>query len=163
MKFSRLKTRTTETVLDELERIQERISERAHEMFRNRGAMLGAALDDWLAAERKTIWRPAVEVCQEGNAFTVEAALAGVEPKDLDVQVTPETLLIRADVDHEHPKEKGTVHVCEFQRGQLFRVIRLPAPIDQNAVKAEYRNGLLRITAPIAGKKEGRKVEVKTL
>jgi HSP20 family protein len=149
-RFTLLKSRKAETLLDEIDRIQKRIAERAYDLFRNRGSRFGGALEDWLSAERQTVWTPAVEVCRTDNRFVVEAAVAGVEPGQLDVQVTRDTLLIKADVHHEHPKAKGVVHVCEFQPGQLFRAIRFPARIDPDAVKAEYRDGLLRVTAPIA-------------
>jgi HSP20 family protein len=155
-----LKTRKAETLLDEIEQIQKRITERAYDVFRSRGAALGGALNDWLAAERQTIWKPQVEVCQKDNQFVIEAALAGVEPRQLDIQVTHDTLLIKADTPHTHPETKGTVLVCEFQPGQLFRAIRLPAPIDPEAVKAEYRDGLLRVTAAIAAKPQAKKVDV---
>jgi hypothetical protein len=52
MKFTALKTRKAEKLIDELDKIQRRITERAYEIFRNRGAALGAALDDWLTAGR---------------------------------------------------------------------------------------------------------------
>jgi HSP20 family protein len=148
-KFTLLKIRKAETLLHDIEQIQKRITERAYDLFRSRGAALGAALNDWLAAERQTIWKPQVEVCQKDNLFVVEAALAGVEPGQLDIQVTHDTLLIKADTPHTHPETKGIVHVCEFQPGPLFRAIRFPAPIDPEAVKAEYRDGLLRVTAAI--------------
>ncbi len=160
MRFTALKTRRAERLIDELDKIQKRITERAYEIFRNRGAAFGAALDDWLTAERQTIWKPAIEVCQKDSSFIVEAAVAGVEPKDLDIQVTPDTLLIRADTTHSHSDAKGIVKTCEFQSGQLFRLVTLPASIDPDAVKAEYRNGLLRITAAIAAKKQAKKVRV---
>jgi HSP20 family molecular chaperone IbpA len=159
-KFTLLKTRKAETLLDEIEQIQKRVTERAYELFRNRGAALGAALNDWLAAERQTVWKPQVEVCQKDNQFVIEAALAGVEPRQLDIQVTRDTLLIKADTPHTHPETKGIVHVCEFQSGQLFRAITLPVPIDPAAVKAEYRDGLLRVTAAIAAKPQAKKVDV---
>ncbi len=163
MKWTALKTYTTQTLIEELERIEKRIAERAHQIFSTRGFRLGTALDDWLAAERDVCWKPAVEVCEKDNTFTIEAAVAGVEPKELDVQVTPDALLIKSDAGHVHSERKGTVHVCEFRGGQLFRLIRLPAPIDPSAVKADYRNGLLRITAPMATKRAAKKVKVKTV
>lgn len=159
-KFTPLKTRTTETFIDEIEQIQKRITARAHEIFRERGAALGAALNDWLAAERQTVWKPAIEICQKDNQFVVEAALAGVDPEQLDIQVTRDTLLIKADVAHTHPEAKGVVHACEFQPGQLFRAIQLPAPIDPDTVKAEYRDGLLRVTAAIAAARQAKKVDI---
>jgi HSP20 family protein len=159
-KFTLLKTRKAETLLDEIEQIQKRVTERAYDLFRRRGAALGAALNDWLSAERQTIWKPPVEVCQKDNQFVIEAALAGVEPRQLDIQVTRDTLLIKADTPHLHPETKGVVHVCEFQPGQLFRAIKFPAPIDPEAVKAEYRDGLLRVTATIAAEQQAMKVDV---
>jgi Molecular chaperone (small heat shock protein) len=157
--FTLLKTRKAETLLDEIEQMQRRITERAYEMFRARGAALGAALNDWLSAERQAVWTPPVEVCQKNNQFVVEAALAGVEPRQLDIQVTRDTLLIKADTQHTHPEAKGIVHVCEFQPGQLFRAVAFPARINPDAVRAEYRDGLLRVTAAIAGEQgaEGRR------
>ena len=159
-KVTLLKTRKAETLLHEIEQIQKRITERAYDLFRNRGAALGAALNDWLAAERQTIRKPQVEVCQKDNRFVIEAALAGVEPRQLDIQVTHDTLLIKADTPHTHPETKGIVHVCEFQAGPLFRAIKFPAAIDPEAVKAEYRDGLLRVTAAIAAEQQTKKVDV---
>lgn len=159
-KFTPLKSRKVETLLSEIEQVQKRISERAYDMFRNRGAAWGAALSDWLAAERQTVWRPPVEVCQKDNQFVVEAALAGVEPRHLDIQATRDALLIKADTRHTHPETKGVVHVCEFHPGQLFRAITFPAPIDPDTVKAEYRDGLLRVTAVIAAEQQAKKVDV---
>ena len=159
-KFTVLKTRKAETLLHDIEQIQKRITERAYDVFRNRGAALGAALNDWLVAERQTIWKPPVEICQKDNQFVIEAALAGVEPRQLDIQITRDTLLIKADTPHTHPETKGIVHVCEFQAGQLFRAIKFPAPIDPEAVKAEYRDGLLRVTAAIAAVQQAKKVDI---
>jgi HSP20 family molecular chaperone IbpA len=42
------------------------------------------------------------------------------------------------------------VHLCEFSRGKMFRSVHLPDKIDPETAKAEYRNGLLRLTASIA-------------
>ena len=160
MQLTSLRTQKAESLLQELEKIQKHVSERAYELCHRRGAALGAALDDWLTAERETVWKPAVEVCQRDNTFVLEAALAGVEPNQLDIQVTADTILIQAETPHTHPDTKGVVHVCEFQPGRLFRAITLPAKIDPDAVTAEYRNGLLRITAAMAAERSARKVTV---
>ena len=161
MKSTKLVARKVEILLGELEGIQTRVTERAYEIFRDRGARFGAALDDWLEAERQTVWTPAVEVRQRDNQFVIEAALAGVEPGQLDIQVTPDTLLIKAATVHRHRDPNAVVHVCEFQQGELFRLIKLPSTIDTDAVTAEYKNGLLRITAAIAAQRAVTRVVVK--
>jgi HSP20 family molecular chaperone IbpA len=154
-----IQLRETDTIVEEIDRLHQAISRRAHEFFRNKTN--GSPLVDWLTAERELVWKPAVELRTKDGQFEILAAVAGVEPKDLDVQVTPEDVLIKANVDHEHTVEEGTVRMCEFVSGNLFRSVHLPEKIDPNSVKAEYRNGMLRLTAAIAKAAAPRNVEVK--
>ena len=136
------------SLLDELERIHQDISARAYELSRTNGWW--SPDDNWLTAERELFWQPAVEVCQKDGRFEVRAAVAGVDPKDLAVTVTSDALLIKGKGAHEHRVEHGTVHLCEFSRGGLFRSIHLPEPIVPEKVTAKYRDGLLTVTAPIS-------------
>ena len=106
------------------------------------------------------VWKPAVQLCQKDNQFEVLAAVPGVEAKDLDVQVTPDAVLIKVEIDHQHTAEKGTVRLCEFKQGKLFRSVHFPAKIDPASVKAEYRNGMLRLTAAIAKAAVAHKVDI---
>jgi len=146
-----------ESVIDAVERIQHRVAERAFELFNRRGGTLGRALDDWLAAERETVWKPPVEVVEKDGEFLIEAALAGVAPKDLDVQVTANGVLIQGNGAHRHcPGE--VVHACEFRPGRLFRTVEFPRRVDPDKVRAEYQNGLLRVWAHEAQEAEPRKV-----
>jgi HSP20 family molecular chaperone IbpA len=48
---------------------------------------------DWLEAERELVWKPAIELEERDNEFLLEMAAAGVDPKDFDIQVTPEDIL----------------------------------------------------------------------
>lgn len=153
-------TRKVDNLLDELNRVQERVTERAYEIFKTGGARIGAALEDWLSAERLTVWRPAIEIVERNGHLIVRAAVAGLEPGDLDIQVTPDTVLLRAAISHEHSADEGAVHMCEFQPGQLFRLIPLPASIDPDMVTAEYRNGLVTVTAGLAQAPETRRLEI---
>jgi HSP20 family protein len=146
----KIRCRTVDDVLAEVEGVQRHIAQRAQEMFRARGGALGHALEDWMKAERETIWRPALEVRQTKDAFIIEAAVAGVDPKQFDVQVTPTELVLAARVHHSDREQEGDVVLCEFANGPLFRSYNFPAPIDSARVSAEYRNGMLRIVAPLA-------------
>ena len=90
-------------------------------------------------------------------------ALAGVDPKDLKVEITDEELLVRSETKSEkkdEERDKGRVHVSEFQSGSLFRSVHLPKKIDLNRVKADFKNGLLTVNAPIAEAQQPRKIEI---
>jgi len=149
------------TIFEELDRLHQDISRRAYDLFRNSGTAWGGALADWLNAERELIWKPAAELRQTDREFEVRMALSGVDPKDLDVQITPEDLLIKSEGEHEHKPEAGTVHLCEFASGRIFRSIHFPETVDPESAKAEYKNGMLRVTAAIAKAATAKKIEIK--
>lgn len=160
MAKSEIDVKKTETIFDELDHLHEAISRRAYEFFRN-GHPWGDALADWLKAERELISRPAIEVRQADGKFDVSVALPGIDAKDLDVQITPDDLLIKAESTRENKTDEGTVHVSEFSGGKVFRSLHFPERIDPDTVKSEFKNGLLRVTVAIAKTAAAKKIDVK--
>ena len=140
----------TPSISDEVKTIRDRIMRRAYEIFEQSGSVFGRDLDNWFQAEQELHWKPAIELRETDTEFVFEAALPGVEPKDIEIEVTPEDIVLKTSIEHQHKEEKGTVHICEFQTGTLFRSIHLPTQINPDKVKAEFKNGLLRLTADIA-------------
>jgi HSP20 family molecular chaperone IbpA len=59
-------------------------------------------------------------------------------------------VVVTAPTNHRHAGEATTVHLCEFKRGNLFRAVHLPHPVNPAGARAEYTNGLLRLTLPLA-------------
>jgi HSP20 family protein len=149
-----------ESLWDEIRDMEKRITNRAYDIFRGSGSTFGKDLDDWFTAERELVWKPAVELKEKDNQFELQVAVAGVDPKDIQVEVTGDSLLVKGETKTEKKEEKGEVYVSEFQSGSLFRSLQLPKKIDADKVKAEIKNGLLTITAPIAEEAKSRKVNV---
>ena len=139
--------RPIESVANEVDAMQRQIASRAEELHDTRGG--GQPLENWLAAERETIWRPAMEVQQSDGTYVVEAALAGLEPSQIDVRIAPTDLLISANVHHRH-QHTGDALLCEFSAGPMFRSYHFAHPVDPARTRADCKNGLLRITAPLA-------------
>ena len=142
--------RKLSSIFDEMQAMQDRVMQRAYEIFQRDGGPFGRDLDHWVEAERELMWKPPVELREKDGVFVLEVALSGVEAKDLNIEVTPEDIILKADVQHEHQEDRGSVHLCEFQSGKMFRSLHFPKRIDPDKVKAEFRNGLLRVTAGIA-------------
>jgi HSP20 family molecular chaperone IbpA len=156
-----IEVKKAETISNELDRLHQAISRRAYDLFRNSGTLWGGALADWLTAERELVSKPVVEVRQKNGQLEVMAGLPGIEAKDLDIQITPEDLLIKAETSHEQRTDKGTVHLSEFASGKIFRSVHFPEKVDPNSAKAEYRNGMLHLTVAIAKVETLQKVEIK--
>jgi HSP20 family molecular chaperone IbpA len=155
-----IEVKKPQTLLDELEKLHQAITQRAYDLFRT-GSSWGGPLADWLNAERELIAKPAVELRQRDGQFEVSAALPGIDAKDIDLQITPEELLIKAETTREKKTDKSTVHMSEFSCGQVFRSVRFPERIDPETAKAEYKNGMLQLTATIAKSAAAKKVDVK--
>jgi len=151
--------RRPSSILDEMREMQDWIMRRAFEIFEHNGRMIGRDVENWTQAERELVWKPAFELCEKDGQFQLEVAISGVEAKDIDVEVAPEDIIVKADTQHQHTDQKGTVHYCEFETGKMFRAIHLPKKIDPDKVKAEFKNGLLRLTAQIAVEARARTIK----
>jgi HSP20 family protein len=151
--------RRTSSVFDQMKDMQDRIMRRAYELFEQHGSALGRDLQSWTEAEHEIAWKPAFELTEKDGQFLLEAAVSGVNAKDIDIEVTPEDIVMKADTSHEHTEDKGVVHYCEFEKGKMFRAIHLPKKIDPDKVKAEFKDGLLRLTAEIAEDMRARKIK----
>ncbi len=129
----------------EMNRLHDQVMKRAYELFDGNGHLFGKDVDDWLQAERELVWKPAIELEEKDNEIRLQIAAAGVDPKDLNIEVTPEDVLVKAETRQERKEEKDQVHVCEFTSGNLFHSIHLPKKIDPDKVKAYFKNGNSRM------------------
>jgi HSP20 family molecular chaperone IbpA len=152
--------RKSKSIFDEVERMHDRIMRRAYDIFTSNGSPFGRDFEDWMQAERELVWKPAIGLTEKDDVFQLQLAAPGVDPKNLDIEVTSEDILIRADVHHEHRMEEGEVYICEFAHGNLFRSVHLPKKIEPDKVKAEFKNGLLTLNAPVAEEARAKKVTV---
>src|SRR5262245_39760895 len=151
--------RKTSSVFDDINQIQDRIMRRAYEIFEHSGRAFGHETENWLQAEQELLWKPSIELREKEGELVLEAALSGVDPKNIDVEVTPDDIILKAEIEHHHTDQKGTIHICEFKAGKMFRSIHLPTKINPDKVKAECKNGLLRLTAQIAEEGRGRRIK----
>jgi len=151
----------TESFWDEIQKMEERVMRRAYDISQGNGSF-GRDLDNWLAAERELVRKPAIELAEKDNHFEIKVAVTGIDSKDLKVEVTEEDLLVKGETRTEKKEEKGEVHTSEFESGSLFRSIHFLKRVDPNEVKAELKNGLLTVTAAIAEEAKAQKVKVQS-
>lgn len=103
--------------------------------------------------------QPAVNVWETEEALFVELETPGLKSDQLDISVVGDQLSIR--VQRPEAEEKGvTYHRRERPVGSFSRVLRLPAPVDADAVEAELQNGVLCIKLPKAKEARPRKIQV---
>lgn len=142
-------TNQKDSLGDKLEQMNQRIARRAYELSQGRDGE-GASVGDWLSAERELVEKPAVELRESDGTVTVVAALPGINPKDITIDITPRDVLIQAASEYRHTEDEGQIHRSEFAEREVFSSLRFPTAVDAANAKAVYQNGMLNITVPIA-------------
>ncbi len=111
-------------------------------------------------SDGRRVWRPAVDVFEDEDAILLHVDLPGLDREKLDVQLTGEELVIRGERKWVTPEGKTVLH-AERPHGQFHRAFRLGLPLQHDAVKASYDDGVLTIRLPKAEVLKPRRIEVK--
>ena len=102
-----------------------------------------------------------VDVYQTANDIVVESAIAGVDPDDIDVNVTSDSISIRGSRKREKTVRDEDYLYQECYWGKFGRSIILPQEVDPEAAQVKFKNGILTVTLPKADKKKTRKLKVR--
>lgn len=91
---------------------------------------------------------PKVDVIDRDEEIFVRAEMPGVTKDDLDVSLSDNMLTIRAKVQQEKKEEKGHYYRREMSRGEFQRSLRLPANVEGDKTKANFKDGILELVVP---------------
>lgn len=108
---------------------------------------------------------PAVEsyVDKDGKKFICRVSLPGIEPKDVEIQAKGNLLTIKGERKVTRAAKEVDVMDGEIMYGSFERTFTLPEGVLTEKLTAEYQNGMLEITAPVAVAALPRKVEIKVV
>ena len=107
-----------------------------------------------------TSWAPAVDIYETENELVVKADLPEVSEKDLDVRVENNMLTIRGDRKFEKKVEEENYLRVERTYGTFSRSFSLPNTVNTEAIKADYKNGVLTVTLPKRAESKPKQVKV---
>jgi len=113
--------------------------------------------ENWLTDER--IGEPVVDAYETDNEIIIYSPIGGITPKDLEVSVVDDMLVIRGQ-RKEIETHKDKKYFCqECFWGEFVKKIILPKEVDVEKIKASVKNGVLILNVP--KKKLDEKKEVK--
>ena len=106
------------------------------------------------------VFIPAAEIEETPEGFELRLEIPGIDPDNLQIEATAESVAIRGDRKSETKvEEKGMVR-SEFRYGEFRRIVPLPARIKNDAVVADYKDGVLHLTLPKAEEEKNKVVKV---
>lgn len=115
-----------------------------------------AVPDEWL--------RPTLDVAASEKEYTISVELPGVDEKDVQLELSDDTLLIKGEKKQEKEEKEKNYYRMERSYGSFQRVLSLPEDAEHEGIGAVYRNGILKITIPRkAGPvRESRQIAIKS-
>lgn len=116
----------------------------------------------WFEATEPGQWMPAIDLSETGTQIRVRAELPGIDPKDVDVSVSGDRLMISGEKKScTEESGEGWSH-CESHYGAFSRAIPLPESVDPAKVTARYDKGVLMVELTKSPSSTSRKVPVLT-
>jgi HSP20 family protein len=104
---------------------------------------------------------PAIDMYQTNDDVVVKATLPGLNPDDVDITVTGETLTLRGEFKQENEQKETNYHIREQRYGSFERSVLLPTDVKADKAKADFENGILTITMPIAEEVKPKSIMIK--
>ena len=102
-------------------------------------------------------WMPLADVRQTEAEYVVAVDLPGIDRSALEISLDDDRLLIRGERVIE---DEGQQRI-ERPHGRFLRKFAVPATVDQKAIAAEYKDGVLRVRLPKRKEQKSRRVEIK--
>ena len=124
--------------------------------------------DIWgnLAGEREFLpmreeWMPALDVSETKDSLIVKAEIPGMEPKDIDISISGDLLVLKGEKKQKTEEKKENFHRVETRYGAFSRTIRVPVSVDSEKIEASYDKGVLKIVLPKKEEIKAKQIKIK--
>ena len=102
-----------------------------------------------------------VDVYQTPTEFVVQSTVAGVDPEELDVATTTESITIRGKRERSEKVQNDDYLYQECYWGKFARTITFPQEVDAEKAVASIKNGVLTVRLPKLNREKTKKLRVK--
>jgi HSP20 family protein len=112
--------------------------------------MMGGFFQGLPALDPTRAFVPNFEVYTTDHELVVSAELPGMDPQDVEVEVTPEAVHVVGERKKETEIKEDNYYRTERHYGRFERVVPLPYRVKDAEAKASYKHGVLSIRLPFA-------------
>jgi HSP20 family protein len=101
-----------------------------------------------------------LDVTTTNDVLTIEAALPGIRPEDVDITLENGTVTITGKTAGERTADEGSYVLQEIRRGSFSRSVTLPNGLEPDKASATFENGILRLEIPKAEQLKPRQIKI---
>jgi len=95
-----------------------------------------------------TSWSPAVDIFETEGEIVVKAELPGMDRKDITLNLEKNVLTLRGERRFEKETKDENYHRIERSYGGFSRSFSIPATVEEEKIRADYKDGVLKIVLP---------------
>jgi HSP20 family protein len=106
-------------------------------------------------------WTPTVDISETDGEYQIKAEIPDVKKEDVKVTVEDGVLTIQGERKQEKEEKGKRYHRIERSYGSFVRSFSLPDVIDEEKVKAEFKDGVISLHLPKSEKAKPKAIEVK--
>jgi HSP20 family protein len=130
-------------------------------LFAIQRALDARKASDWMGSRTTGMGTfPPINIFQQNDGLVAIVELPGVDKNDLEIEAKENNVRISGRKSIKYP-DNASVHRRERVSGVFDRTISVPIRIDPDAVKAEYRDGVLALFIPRAESDKPRTIKIK--
>ena len=111
--------------------------------------------------EDSTVWSPRVDVKETKDAFELLADLPGLDKKDINISLHDDVLTVKGERKSETKSEDENSYYAERTFGSFSRSFRLPHKVEQKDIRAEYKDGVLKVVLTKSEEAKPRSIDIK--
>jgi HSP20 family protein len=102
----------------------------------------------WKEEVAQGAWSPPVDILEKGSEVILKVDLPGMDQNEIDIRAEEGTLIIQGE--RRFIKESSEENYIQVERpyGTFRRTFSIPRTIDQEGIKASYKEGVLRVVLP---------------
>ena len=105
-------------------------------------------------------WNPVVDVYDNDDSVVIKAELPGIEKEDIEIDVKDRVLTLKGERSSENEVKDDNYYRRERCFGKFERSFTLPADVDPDKIKADYKDGVLKIDIPKPEEKKPRQITI---
>ena len=103
-----------------------------------------------------------IDMYHTDKEVVVKAILPGVNPEEVDVSITDDTLTIKGETRAEEKIDREGYLYREHRYGAFYRSVALPSGLKTDKAEASFENGILTLTIPKAEIAKPKRLKIKT-
>ena len=107
-----------------------------------------------------SVWSPSMDLMESDDQYHLSVNLPGISKKDVSISVENNRLTIRGERAAESRSEDDSILRMERSFGSFYRAVRLPESVNEDAIKASFKDGVLSVVLPKTEKSRPKKISI---